>query len=107
LRVSNFREVIDVSFKAIESITQMTQQINLRYVVVQLRDDTMFGRRFTFVPRSPKPPWPFSSGEDAVVIELRERVEAAQDARSGKPPHEPAGRSGRSIMADDELDGRF
>ena len=105
LRISNFGDSAVIPYGAIEAIVQRTE-INLRYVILTMNIDTPFGRRFTFLPTNPRPCWPFSRGEDEVVVELRERVKAARKTtmaakiRSGLAP-----RPGRSPMADDQLDG--
>ena len=102
LIVSNFRDQIDLPFDAIASVTQLTRGTH-RHIIVNLREETIFGRRFTFLPLQPKACSPFSSVEDDIAIELRARIDAAVNPKS----REPIGRHGRSVMADDELDGPF
>ena len=106
LRVSNYRDEVDVSFGSIASIVQKTNT-NPCFIIIQLRNDTIFGRRFTFIPKDSPLVWFRPRSEDAIVAELRKRVEAAHQSRGGEKPNVPIGDSGRSIMADDELDGPF
>jgi hypothetical protein len=80
LLVSNSRTEIYIPFAAIENVSQLCE-INFRYVVVRLREDTLYGRRFTFLPARPKPWWTF--GLDDVVIRLRQAVESGR--ASGDP----------------------
>ena len=75
LRVSNYRKETILPFGAIESVTQKWE-INLRYIIVQLREDSIFGRRFTFLPARPKKAWPMGSGEDSIVLELRKLIKS-------------------------------
>ena len=100
LIVSNYRDQIDLPFGAIAGVTQLKRN-RFRFVIVDLRDETIFGRRFTFVPLHRKICWPSSSSEDDVVIELRSRIESA----SRRKQTQPISRPGWSIVTDDELDG--
>lgn len=107
LRVSNFRETVAVPFAAIDEVVQQTHG-NPRFVVVTLQGGTPLGHRFTFLPKNSKAAyWPFSRGEDEVVVELRYQVEAARKRMGAKPSHQLDSRAGRSPMADAELDGPF
>ncbi len=106
LRVSNFWTQIELPFAAIESITQLTES-RLRHVIIELNQETSFGRRITFVPNISRTFWPFGFGEAEIVIDLRERVKAARRCNLGKKAAQPLAHSGRSVMADDELDGPF
>lgn len=103
LRISNCRSQVLVPYAAVESINQMTW-VNMRYVIVTLATDTIFGNRFTFVPKEQKMPWPLSSGEDDCVIDLRRRIKAAGGSGLDEKTPATSVRPARSIMADDELD---
>ena len=104
-RIANFRTDLKLSYAAVEGIKQH-RLIRPPFVVVKLREETTFGNRFTFVPRT-SPVWSISPPEAAEVIEFRRRVEAAQEKSHDIPSSPLIHPPGRSIMADDELDGPF
>ena len=97
-RISNFRTELVLPYSVVENIGYGLTRPPI-YVVVRLREETIFGSRFTFISRARRS-WSFLPAVPDEVIEFRKRVKAAHDPKS-RPLVHPLG---RSIMADDELD---
>ena len=102
-RITNLRTDLRLPYTAVESVGHCCL-MQPRYVVVTLREETIYGRRFTFVPRHFLA-WSTSPAEAIEIVEFRGRVETAEnnaiDSKLRPLLHFP----GRSIMADDEFDG--
>ena len=70
-RISNYLEEIEVPFRSVSSVAQ-NRWLNMRPVVLHLRQDTQFGRRIVFLPARRRlfAVW----REDELVSELRARL---------------------------------
>jgi hypothetical protein len=74
LHISNFRKEIVVPLTLVERVTE-NRWVNIHPVTIHFRDDTEFGRKVSFMPKSRVM---FFWSSHPVVGELRRMVEAVQ-----------------------------
>lgn len=104
LRISDSTTEITITLGAVETIAQAKVGNVRNRATVTLREPTIFGDRFTFMPKGAKRTPHFSVVfDDAVIVQLRRRVEAAQGDVA--KPKSPGGPAQHSPMADNEMDG--